>query len=71
MEHDCNYDKIKLLEEVSHVLWVIGKHYIPDAEKAKHPLCAEMYKEIARDLKKHREKLIAAVAGLSKEGKFR
>ena len=71
MEHDCNYDKIKLLHEVSHMIWMIGKHYVPDAEKSKHPLCAEMYKEIARDLKKHRDKLTEAVSGLAKENKLK
>ena len=71
MEHNCNYDKIKLLQEVSHMVWMIGEHYVPDAEKAKHPLCAEMYKELARDLKKHHDKLKDAVEGLAKEGKFK
>jgi hypothetical protein len=71
MESDCNYDKVKLLHQLSKLLWMIDKHYLADAKKANHPLCAEMYKDIAKDLQKHKQKLVMAIEGLSKEGKFR
>jgi len=70
MKSNCNYDKIKLLHEVSHIIWRIRKHYIKDAKKEGHPLCREMYEEMAADLEKHREKLAAAVGGLAQEGKL-
>ena len=70
MKSNCNYDKIKLLQEVSHMIWRIRKTYMKDAEKSKHPLCKKMYKELADDLEKHKEKLGAAVTGLAKEGKL-
>lgn len=70
MKSNCNYDKVKLLHEVSHMIWRIRRHYIKDAEKSKHPLCKKMYKEIADELEKHKEKLAAAVGGLAKEGKL-
>jgi hypothetical protein len=70
MKSNCNYDKLKLLHEVSHMIWRIRKHYIRDAKKENHPLCAKMYKEIADGLEEYKEKLAAAVGGLAKEGKL-
>ena len=70
MKSNCNYDKLKLLHEVSHMIWRIEKHYIRDAKRDKHPLCAAMYKELADELKKHRQKLADAVGGLAQEGKL-
>ncbi|MEM3126851.1 MAG: hypothetical protein QW331_02170 [Candidatus Woesearchaeota archaeon] len=71
MEHNCNYNKVELLARVSDLIWVIEKHYIQDAKKEGHPLCAAAYQEIADDLKKHRKKLTEAIVGLAKEGKFK
>ena len=71
MEHNCNYNKIKLLHQISHMIWVIEHTYIKDAKKGKHPACATMYKEIAVALKQEKKKLLAAVEGLAKEGKFK
>lgn len=71
MEHNCNFDKVCLLGKVSDLIWVIEKHYVEDAKKEGHPACASAYQEIANDLKKHRVKLVAAVVGLAKEGKFK
>lgn len=70
MKSNCNYDKLKLLREISHMIWMIKKHYIKDAKKENHPLCAKMYGELAADLEGYREKLVAAVGGLAKEDKF-
>jgi len=67
---NCNYDKTKLLYKLSKLASFIEKHSIKDAEKDGHPLCAEEYKELKRDLESHIEKLRMAVEGLSREGKF-
>ena len=48
----------------------IEKHAVKDAEKDGHPLCAEEYKEMKRNLEMHIEKLRTAIEGLSREGKF-
>ena len=48
----------------------IDKHAMHDAEKDGHPLCAEEYRELKRDLERHAEKLRSAIEGLSREGKF-
>ena len=70
MKEDCNYDKTKLIHELSALRHFIRKHAIGDAKKANHPLCAKMYEEVAADIEKGIEKLKAAVSGLAKEGKY-
>jgi len=70
MLKDCNYNKVKLIHDISRILNFINKHAIPDAEAENHPLCVEMHKELAADLEKHLAKLSEAVKGLSKEEKF-
>jgi len=70
MKENCNYDKTKLMHEISSLKHFINKHAIEDAKKANHPLCAEMYREVAADLDKALHKLKSAVVGLAKEGKF-
>ena len=70
MKSNCNYDKVKLLHEVSHMIWRIRRHCIKDAEKSRHPLCRKMYHELAADLEKHKKKLADAVSGLAVEGKL-
>ena len=71
MQENCNYNKSRLLADVSSLVWRIEKNYLQDAKKANHPLCAATCQELATDLKKHREKLRAAIEGLSKEDKFK
>lgn len=68
--NDCNYDKIKMIHHLSKIVTFIDRHAVTDAERENHPLCAEEYKELKKDLEKHIEKLSSAVKGLSKEDKF-
>jgi len=68
--NDCNYDKTKLIHELSKIAHFINKHAIEDAKKAGHPLCAEAYKETLEDLKRAINKMKEAVSGLAREGKF-
>ena len=70
MEVDCNYNKTKLIHQLSSIRHFIKKHAVEDAKKANHPLCAKMYEEIAADLSKNLDKLKSAVSGLAKEGKY-
>ncbi len=71
MQTECNYDKTKLLHQLSAMSHFISKHAIPDAQKDEHPLCASEYGELKADLDKHILKLQAAVVGLSKEDKYK
>ena len=70
MLSNCNYDKTKILYKIMKIAAFIDKHAVKDAEKDGHPLCAEEYQELKRDLERHIEKLRMAVEGLSREGKF-
>lgn len=69
--NDCNYDKTKLIHQLSSIAHFVNKHAIDDAKRENHPLCAAEYKELLEDLKKHIIKLQAAVAGLAREGKYK
>lgn len=70
MLNDCNYNKVRLLHDLSRIVWYLKKHAKEDAKKHEHPLCHAMCEEIEQDLEKHIDKLRAAIIGLSKEGKF-
>ncbi len=70
MLKDCNYDKTRLLYELSRLLGYLKRHAKEDAEKEGHKKCISMYEEMEADLEKHLEKLKMAIAEASKEGKF-
>ncbi|MBM3200382.1 hypothetical protein FJZ53_05570 [Candidatus Woesearchaeota archaeon] len=70
MLRDCNYNKVKLLHDLSKITSYIRRHAKKDAEQEGHVLCTSMYEELEADLEKHIEKLRLAVEGLSKESKF-
>jgi len=70
MLSDCNYNKVRLLHDLSRIVWYLEKHAKEDANKAGHELCKAMCDELMEDLEKHIEKLRQAIEGLSKEGKF-
>lgn len=70
MLKNCNYNKVRLLHDLSRVVWYLKKHAKEDAKKEGHELCAGMCEEIEADLEKHIDKLKQAIAGLSKEDKF-
>ncbi|RLE37739.1 hypothetical protein DRJ17_05905 [Candidatus Woesearchaeota archaeon] len=70
MLNDCNYNKVRLLYDLSKIVGFLKRHAKEDANKEGHKLCYAMYKEIEEDLEKHIEKLRIAIEGLSKESKF-
>ena len=57
MFSDCTYDKIKLLHEMSSLVWFIEKHALPDAQKASDEECITILTSLHGDLKKHLEEL--------------
>lgn len=69
--NNCNYDKIRLLHDLSRIAWYIQKHAKNDAKQENYALCKSMYNELGKDIEKHIEKLKAAISGLSKEEKLR
>ncbi|MFO8016982.1 MAG: hypothetical protein R6U32_07840 [Candidatus Woesearchaeota archaeon] len=70
MLEDCNYNKVRLLHDLSRISWYLDRHAKKDAKEGGHELCHEMCHELQQDLEKHIEKLKQAVVGLAKEDKF-
>ncbi len=55
----CTYDKIKLLHELSSLLWFIEKYAKGDAKNANDTKCNEALDKLAQDLGKHIDQLNA------------
>lgn len=70
MLSNCNYDKIRLLHDLSRIKWFLDNHAKKDAEEEGHELCIQMYGEIEGDIDKSIAKLKEAIKGLSKEDKL-
>jgi len=49
----CTYDKVKLLHELSSLLWFIENHAKSDAQKAEDKQCYEVLEKLAKDLEKY------------------
>jgi len=47
------YDKVKILHEMSSLLWFIKEHAIKESAKQGHEHCLTYYKELEKDLEKH------------------
>ena len=70
MLNNCNYNKVRLLHDLSRIVWYLEKHAKNDAKKAGHTLCDPLCDEVKADLQTHIDKLRIAIVGLSKEDKF-
>ena len=53
MLKNSNYDKVKILHEMSSLLWFIKEHAIKEAAKHGHERCLIYYKELEKDLERH------------------
>lgn len=53
----CTYDKVKLLKELSSMVWFIEKHAKNDANKANDMACHELLEKLAEDMEKYIVKL--------------
>jgi hypothetical protein len=58
MLNDCKYNKIKLLHELSSIVWFLEKCAIPDAKKTTDDAqCVENFKSLQNTLETHIKKL--------------
>lgn len=57
MLSDCNYNKTKLVHELSRLIGFIDRHGIEDARKENDPGCAEELKGLRGDLETHLKNL--------------
>lgn len=49
----CTYDKVKLLHEISKIVWFIEKHAKQDAKNANDMECHDLFEKLAQDLEKY------------------
>lgn len=52
MMDNASYNKIKLLHQVSELIWFIEKHALEDAKKAGDTSCIETLKQVHANLEK-------------------
>ena len=51
------YDKVKILHDMSSLLWFVKEHAIKESAKQGHEHCLIYYKELEKDLERHIKKL--------------
>lgn len=71
MLENCNYNKVRLLHDLSRIIWYLKKHAKADAKKAGHEECHKICIELEKDLEKHVKTISQRIAGLSGKGKFK
>lgn len=70
MLHDCNYNKVRLLHDLSRITNFIKKHAKKDVKKS-HLDCHKLYLQLEKDLEKHVQNLSEAISTQVKAGKFK
>ncbi len=65
MLDNSTYDKIKLLHELSKIVWFVEKHAIPDAQTAGDRELTDMLQGLHRDTQRHIESLQKALCLIS------
>jgi len=53
MLSNCDYNKVKLLHELSGICGFLKKHAKKDATSAKHKQCSKFCAALEKDLEKH------------------
>ena len=71
MLSNCNYNKIRLLHDLSRIDWYLKKHAKRDAKREGHKQCHDMCVKLEKDLEKHIDTIKKTIAGLSGKGKFK
>ena len=61
MLDNCDYNKVRLLHDLSRIVWHLNKHAKEDAKKAGHEECHKICVELEKDLEKHISTLTKAV----------
>jgi len=70
MLSQCNYNKVRLLHDLSRIVWFLKKHAKEDAKSEGHEDCMKMCEELEADLEKHINKIKNGISGLAKEEKL-
>lgn len=62
---NASYDKIKLVHEISRIIWFIDKHALVDANNAGDMQYADILIGLRKDLERHLQKLQTSVCIIS------
>ncbi len=65
MLDNATYNKVKLIHNLSKMIWFIDKHGLIDASNAGDKECAETFAMLKKDLEKYLEKLQKSVCIIS------
>jgi hypothetical protein len=65
MLDNCTYDKIKLLHEISSIIWFIEKHALNDAKVSGDASFMQLLQDVDEDLQRHLERLRQTVGVIS------
>ncbi len=71
MLNDCNYTKIRLLHDLSRIVWYLKKHAKKDAQKHRHDKCKKIYSRLEKDLNGYVEELKGQMIDVVKTGKMK
>lgn len=61
MLSDCKYNKIKILHELSSIVWFLDKCGVQDAKKSQDAACLELFETLRKDLDTYIKKLESAM----------
>ncbi|MEM4263490.1 MAG: hypothetical protein QW666_01165 [Candidatus Woesearchaeota archaeon] len=57
MLKDCDYNKVRILHDLSRLVWHIKRFAKNDAKKGKHDECHKLISSLEKDLEKYVDKL--------------
>lgn len=57
MLNNCYYNKIKLLHELSSIVWFVEKHALKDAQEASDQECVKTLQDLSKNLDQHIDNL--------------
>lgn len=57
MLDNCCYNKIKIMHNLSCLIWFIEKHAVEDAQKANDSVCVDFLKKLKADLYEQQHEL--------------
>lgn len=53
MLSNCRYNKVKVLHDMSKLLWFIEKHGLDNANKEQDASCVVLFEKLKKDLEKY------------------
>jgi len=70
MLNNCNYNKVRLLYDLSRIEGYLKRHAKADAKRHGHVKCHKLCVDMEKDVEKHIKGIRMAIIELAKKGKF-